>query len=169
MKTLVVTVGGSSFEIELEALSHVDRDFEVFVDGQSVAVSLPAGFLNLDEVGWMLIDGRPYEIESDCDFRWIKTNKGYYATDIRERGDSIEATSARPRNGDGRIKAPIPGLITHVMVSEGDSVDAGQTLLILEAMKMENEIRTAHAGTIKALHVTPGKVVKLHEVLVEIN
>ncbi len=168
MSNLVVTIGEKTFDIELETLSHIDREFDVVIDGQPITVTLPAGSINIDEVDWMLISGRPYEIVLDRDFRWIKTNIGYYTIDVRERGSSIGSTNAKLLNGDGRIKAPIPGLVTRVMVSEGDAVEAGQPLLILEAMKMENEIRTAHAGTVKTLNVAPGKGVKLHEVLAEI-
>lgn len=170
MSDLIVTIGEKTFEIEIETLSHVDREFQVLIDGQPVNVSLASGSFNHnnDEIDWLLISGRPYEFVLDHDFRWIKTNTGYYPLDVRERGSTIGSASPRPHNGDGRILAPIPGLITQVMVSEGDAVEAGQPLLILEAMKMENEIRSAQAGIVKVLNVSPGKGVKLHEVLAEI-
>ncbi len=65
------------------------------------------------------------------------------------------------------VKAPMPGLVLNVRVQPGDAVEAGQGLLVLEAMKMENEIRAAHAGTIARVHVTAGQAVTKNALLVE--
>jgi biotin carboxyl carrier protein len=169
MNNLIVTVGGKSFNIELEHTSTVDQDFGVLVDGRLITVTIPLGRLNVDEVDWLIIGGRPYEILLDREFRWIKTNKGYFAIDVQSNGDAIDTASVMSRNADGRIKAPIPGLIARILVSVGDSVEAGQALLILEAMKMENEIRAPHAGSVNVLNVVPGQSVKLGDVLAEIT
>ena len=75
---------------------------------------------------------------------------------------------SRPASGDGRVKAPIPGLVTKVCIERGDQVEAGEPLLVLEAMKMENEITAPRNGTVSELNVSVGQVVALHEVLVEI-
>jgi biotin carboxyl carrier protein len=56
----------------------------------------------------------------------------------------------------GGLKAPMPGKVTSVMVAEGDMVERGQLLLVLEAMKMEHRIDAPWAGTIKALNVNEG-------------
>ena len=63
----------------------------------------------------------------------------------------------------------IPGLITRVLVEVGDQVEAGQPLLVLEAMKMENEIRSPRAGTIKSIPVAVGDRVNSGDVLVEFD
>ena len=76
---------------------------------------------------------------------------------------------ARPRSGDGRVKAPIPGLISRVLVAPGESVTAGQPLIILEAMKMENEIRAPFDGVVQAIGVTVGQTVLRNTVLAEVN
>ncbi len=66
-----------------------------------------------------------------------------------------------------RLKAVIPGLVLQVLVQPGETVQPGQSLLILEAMKMQNHI-TAHDGaTVKALHATPGDTVMKGQLLVE--
>jgi biotin carboxyl carrier protein len=75
---------------------------------------------------------------------------------------------ARPASTDARIKAPIPGVIVRLLVEVGQEVAADQPVLVLEAMKMENEIRAARAGTVASMHVQPGQSVKLHELLAEI-
>jgi acetyl/propionyl-CoA carboxylase alpha subunit len=165
MSVIAITVAGKSFEIELESLGFQDQEFNVIVDGQSVPVRVPGARNSFEDIDWLIIDGCPYELSLDRDFRWIKSASGVFLIDVRDQG----AMTARPRSGDGRIKAPIPGLITRIMVREGDDVQAGQPLLVLEAMKMENEIRAPHTGKVKTINVKSGQGVTLHEVLAEIN
>lgn len=57
------------------------------------------------------------------------------------------------------VKAPMPGLVLAVHVAAGDAVEAGQRLLVLEAMKMENELKAAQAGTVAKILVAPGEAV----------
>ena len=65
---------------------------------------------------------------------------------------------ARPSAGGGNgIKSPLPGVILEVKVKEGDVVKRGQTLLVLEAMKMENDIKADHDGTVKSILVSKGE------------
>ncbi|MFZ0173378.1 MAG: acetyl-CoA carboxylase biotin carboxylase subunit [Acidimicrobiales bacterium] len=72
-------------------------------------------------------------------------------------GRASRARSSSPvASGDGRLTVPMQGTIVKVLVSEGDTVEAGQTICILEAMKMENPINTDRAGTVKELKVHPG-------------
>ena len=88
-----------------------------------------------------------------------------HRVDVEDQAVSV----TRPRSGDGRLKAPIPGLITRLMVNQGDAVEVGQPLLVLEAMKMENEIRATRPGIIAAIHVAVGQSVIRQELLAEIS
>jgi len=65
------------------------------------------------------------------------------------------------------LKAPMPGLVIEWLVKEGDYVQAGDKLLILEAMKMENIIKSSGEGTIKKLNVSKGVAVEKNQVLIE--
>lgn len=67
------------------------------------------------------------------------------------------------------LKAPMPGLVRAVRVHPGDTVAAGEGLLVLEAMKMENEIKAPHAGTIAHVKVKPGDAVSKGAVLIEFS
>ncbi len=69
----------------------------------------------------------------------------------------------------GNVTAPLPGHIVDVKVKEGESVKAGDVVLILEAMKMENEIPASKAGTVKAVHVKAGDKVDMNALLIEIE
>jgi biotin carboxyl carrier protein len=67
----------------------------------------------------------------------------------------------------GAVLAPIPGVIVAILVKEGDEVAYGQDLCIIEAMKMRNAIKAAHAGQIAAVRVSVGQTVNHHDVLIE--
>lgn len=71
----------------------------------------------------------------------------------------------------GEVNAPIPGLVTKILLNEGDAVAQGQGVMILEAMKMENEIKSSVDGTIKKLNVKPGHNVEKGQALfvIELN
>ena len=60
-------------------------------------------------------------------------------------------------SGKGGIKSPLPGVILDIKVSKGDAVKRGQTLMILEAMKMENDIKSDRDGTVTAINVSKGE------------
>ena len=67
------------------------------------------------------------------------------------------------------IKAPLPGTIVSVNVKIGDNVNSGDVLLIMEAMKMENNILSEKAGKIKSIHIIPGDTVLQNDLLIEID
>jgi pyruvate carboxylase subunit B len=69
----------------------------------------------------------------------------------------------------GKVKAPMPGLVLRVEVEEGDTVAAGAGLVVLEAMKMENEIKSPVAGRVAAVHVSGGQAVDKGMVMVEVT
>ncbi len=71
--------------------------------------------------------------------------------------------------GGGAVKAPMPGRVVKALVAEGDSVEAGQPLIIVEAMKMENEVAATGDGVVRRIAVAAGDTVESGEVLVEIE
>ena len=84
---------------------------------------------------------------------------------------AVEAAPAAPAGAAGAVSvtAPMPGNILDVKVKAGDSVKAGDTLLILEAMKMENEISAPQDGTIASVNVRKGDVVNSGDLLITMN
>jgi biotin carboxyl carrier protein len=75
-----------------------------------------------------------------------------------DRAKQIEALTGQGRKpaGGGVVKAPMPGLVVRVEVREGASVEAGEGLVVVEAMKMENELRATHKGVVERVHVKAG-------------
>ncbi len=89
---------------------------------------------------------------------------------LDERSRAIrELQRASAPSGPAPLLAPMPGLIVRVAVQAGDVVSAGQGLVVMEAMKMENELRAAAGGTVKAVHAQPGQAVEKGALLVELE
>jgi pyruvate carboxylase subunit B len=100
------------------------------------------------------IDGHRYDVE---------------ALDERTRAiRDLSGSSAQP-SGPAPLVAPMPGLIVRVNVQVGDPVQAGQAVVVMEAMKMENDLRTQSSGIVSALRVKPGDAVEKGAVLVELS
>ena len=100
------------------------------------------------------IDGERFDVE---------------ALDERMRAiRSLAAATAKP-TGPAPLIAPMPGMIVRVHVAEGDAVHPGQGLVVMEAMKMENELRASSAGTVRRILVTPGTAVEKGIVLLELE
>ncbi len=95
----------------------------------------------------------------DDDASFQESNDGITITD-NEIKDSANITT---------IKAPMPGLVSRYIVSVGESVQAGDTLVILEAMKMENSLPAPEAGVVRDLPVKVGTTVKKGDILAEIS
>lgn len=72
------------------------------------------------------------------------------------------------KTSGGNVKAPMPGMVIKVMVNEGQAVEKGDTLLILEAMKMENAIKAVQGGTVKAVSTSAGQAVEKGALLIEL-
>jgi pyruvate carboxylase subunit B len=91
------------------------------------------------------------------------------ALDERTRAirDTTAATAAP--TGPAPVRAPMPGLIVRVNVKVGDVVEAGQGVVVMEAMKMENELRATAAGTVKSVEVSPGAAVEKGTLLVALE
>jgi biotin carboxyl carrier protein len=121
----------------------------LLIDGVSwVADVTPEGEALAVEVA-----GESYVIRIEDEARYL----------IRTRGGAAAGA------GGQTLTAPLPGKITHVPVRVGDAVRAGDTLVVIEAMKMENEFKAARAGTVRDVRVTAGQAVNPGDVLVVVE
>lgn len=100
------------------------------------------------------LDGHRYEVE---------------ALDERTRAIRDMTGAAAAATGPAPVVAPMPGLLVRLLVGVGDAVQAGQPVAVIEAMKMENELRAAAPGTVTALPVSPGAAVDKGAVLVALG
>ncbi len=171
MGKIAVTIEDQTYQVEVIPNPCVEGEFSVLVDGKPLSVAVPNLDGGSEPIEWVVIENRPYDVVLDPDLRWIKAGR----TPRRIRVRDLEPAAPYPEghvgpltNGNGRIKAMIPGRVMRVLVQPGERVEAGQPLLVLEAMKMENEIRAPRAGNVRALHVKAGQDVLLNAMLVEI-
>ncbi|HEX5826136.1 MAG TPA: biotin/lipoyl-containing protein [Candidatus Limnocylindrales bacterium] len=152
-----VLVDGEPEEISLEARGH-DR-YVLREDGVAHRVVLEpaqrdAGGALVREV---LVDGFRLEVEVTSERR----------SSLRERASRGRAAAGA--TGPLAIKAIIPGKVASVSVEVGDTVSAGQQLLVVEAMKMQNELRAPRDGTIERVGVAPGVNIEVGDLLVVIS
>jgi pyruvate carboxylase subunit B len=152
----------------------------VDVDGQSVtvgAVMETATLVALDGPMHMLTLGeRVYRVQvrpGETRGRYTLWVGGFRfdveALDERTRAiRALSAAAAKP-SGPAPLRAPMPGMIVRVTVGEGDAVQPGQGLVVMEAMKMENELRATAAGTVKRVLVGTGTAVEKGALLLELE
>jgi biotin carboxyl carrier protein len=122
----------------------------------------PPGSLSLLIAGVSYVVGVTAE-EGQC---LVEVGSETYAIRVDEEARyGIRARGGAAASGGRTLAAPLPGRVTHVAVSPGDRVQAGDTLVVIEAMKMENEFKAAGAGTVAEVRVAPGQVVNAGDVL----
>ncbi|HNW99248.1 MAG TPA: biotin/lipoyl-binding protein [Bacteroidales bacterium] len=125
-----------------------------------------------DNIAKIEVNGILYEVEVDKNLQPTKTPK-LIRTDSVPSTDSNKSTAktSNPSDpkGGGTIKAPLPGVILSIHVNVGDSIKIGQKLIILEAMKMENNINSDKEGTVKAIKISKGDSVMEGDTLIIID
>ena len=125
-----------------------------------------------DNIAEIDINGTKYRVEVDKDMQPVKTPK-------LVRSVSVPSTDSHPAiaktanplgpKGAGTIKSPLPGVVLELFVNVGDTVKIGQRVLILEAMKMENNIEADKAGTVVSIGKNKGDAVMEGDVLIVIG
>jgi len=112
------------------------------------------------------VNGIDYEIKLEHAER---RKKEIVRSQKAQQAPNVTKTPSKPVAAPGSVLAPIPGLVLRLLVKEGDSVNAGDPVLILEAMKMESEITSTATGIIKKISVKEGTSVQEGEVLIEVG
>jgi len=120
----------------------------------------------------LVIDGRTYDvlIARDKERKILFVNGREYI--FYEPGEESGRSWTDDHKGPGgglKINAPMPGKVIKVLVAEGEPVRKNQTLIIVEAMKMENEIKASLEGSVKKVHVAAGELVDQERVLLELE
>lgn len=117
------------------------------------------------------VNGKMYEVETEKPAVAAKpaaapAPKPAAAPAAAPAAPKAEAPKAAPVAGGVQVKSPLPGSVIKVLVSEGQAVKKGDTLLTLESMKMENAIMAEQDGTVKQIAVTPGQNVMQDDLLI---
>jgi biotin carboxyl carrier protein len=158
-----VTIGQEEFEIEVRS------ETEILFNGKSIRVDFQS--LADQPVYSLLLGNESHEAyvgESERGLQVLLRGQLYEVEVEDERQRRLRQASEVevPAGGEFQLKAPMPGLIVAVPVAEGETVSRGQNLVILESMKMQNELRSPRDGVVHRVRAKPGERVEQNQVLV---
>ncbi|MBL8098610.1 MAG: acetyl-CoA carboxylase biotin carboxyl carrier protein subunit, partial [Anaerolineales bacterium] len=122
----------------------------------------------------VILDGKSYESfisESDEGWQVLMRGKQYQITveDEREKRLRAAAGGGVAEGGEFNLKAPMPGLVVAIPVAEGQEIKKGQVLIILESMKMQNELKSPKDGTVERIRVKAGESVEQKQALLSVK
>ena len=179
MRRFSVKVGAKERIVELE---EVDGALRVLVDGQARDVDVRQVEAGVGSLGvWSLVDGTRQAI-AQIDGAAPKLTVEIAAAGrdplvvpvevTPARSARIAALARRPAAGaaaPAALRSPMPGRVVKILVKAGERVAVGQAVVVIEAMKMENELRATRAGTVQALRCEEGSAVEAGQDLVVIG
>lgn len=159
------TVAGRTLRVEVRGgRGH----YAVVVEGRPLQVDIAESdraFVSL------LVDGRSHEAGLEKVPGGYRVSLGGVPFQV-ELSDATQATESAARkapSGPTRIQAPMPGKLVRVLVEAGQTIEAAQGLVVIEAMKMENELQAPRAGRVKQVHVREGQAVEAGALLVVVE
>lgn len=156
-----VSIDGKNYRLEL---NRVDTGWQCRVDGREVEID---AVLARRDVLSILMGGKAYEIKRErtaTDMHlWVGSVR--YAVELRDPRSLRSRASADDGQGPRKLLAPMPGKVVRVLVNEGAEVAAGQGVVVVEAMKMQNEIKSPKQGIVRKLVATAGANVNAGDVL----
>jgi biotin carboxyl carrier protein len=168
MRYFVTFPSGEEVPVEIDHLPN--GELSVLVDGRRVAADVVtaagSAAMRIDgHVVDLCLEGAPPGVGV------VARGRRFYAKVESERMRALAAAigGKEAAAGEGTVVSPMPGRVLKVLVAEGDLVQAGAPLVVVEAMKMENELCSARSGTVRKIHVTRGQNVEGGARLVEVG
>lgn len=161
----ITDVEGKQFIVEIVDEKHVRVDEQLYeIDFETVSGQ---------PVYSLIVDGRSHEsyiYQGDDNWQVLLHGRLYPVTveDEREKRLRAAAGGGVAETGEFHLRAPMPGLVVTIPVSEGEEVKRGQVILILESMKMQNELKSPRDGTIGRIRVKPGESVEQKQTLLSV-
>ena len=144
----LISVNGKTLEVDFESVSG-QPVYSLIIDGKS-----HEGYVYPNEENWqVLLRGRLYQAS---------------VLDEREKRLRTAASGGIIEGGEFHLKAPMPGMIVTILVTDGETVAKGQVLLILESMKMQNELKSPKDGIIHRIRVKVGETVEQKQPLLSV-
>ncbi len=162
----ITTVEDKQFLVEIIDEKHVSVDGKIYgVDFESVSGQ---------PVYSLIVDGKSHESyvqRGDENWQVLLRGRLYPVTveDEREKRLRAAAGSGVSESGEFHLKAPMPGLVVAIPVTEGQAVKKGEVLLILESMKMQNELKAPRDGIVNRIKVKAGESVEQKQPLLSIQ
>jgi len=159
--TYDVMIDGKSYRLEL---SRVEERWACRVDGRAVDVD---AVLARPDVLSLRIGNQAFEIKCERvggDLHlWVGSQR--FAAEIRDPRSLRARSRALDEHGPRKLTAPMPGKVVRLLAREGSTVDAGSGIVVVEAMKMQNEIKSPKKGTLQKILVREGAAVNAGDVL----
>ena len=144
-----IRIGDRLLQVDFESVSG-QPVFSLILDGKSYE-----SFVYQGEEDWdVLLRGRQYQVKVE---------------DEREKRLKAAAGGGAVEGGEFHLKAPMPGLVVAVLIEEGQEVKKGQVMLILESMKMQNELKAPRDGTMGRVRVKAGESVEQRQTLLSVH
>jgi len=162
----IATVGDQEFTID------VNREGEMTVDGTNYAVDIQG--VGNHSLYSIIIDGRSYDVfidEHEEDFLVVMWG-GLFEVKVQdERTRRLAGLRRGPVApvGEVLVKAPMPGVVVNMPVSEGQPLETGDVVVVLESMKMQNELKAPRAGVVRKVRVKVGDKVEHNQIMVTIS
>jgi biotin carboxyl carrier protein len=160
-----VTSNGKNYRLEL---NRADGRWSCRLDGREVEVD---AVLTRPDVLSLRIGNLAYEVKSErvANELYLCVGSSRFAVEVRDPRSLRGRARAADDHGPRKIIASMPGKVVRVLVSEGDEVEAGAGVAVVEAMKMQNEIKSPKKGTIQKILVSEGSAVNAGDVLIVVE
>lgn len=144
-----LAVNGRVFQVDFDSI-HGQPVFSLLLDGRSFEGFVYSGEEQLE----VLLMGRQFPVKVE---------------DEREKRLRAAAGSSVSEAGEFYLKSPMPGMVVSIPIAEGQAVEKGQVLVLLESMKMQNELKAPRAGTIHRIRVRAGESVEQKQTLLSVQ
>jgi len=159
----------------VEVQLSVDSAGRIFIQGRSQGIDVDAS-LGTGQTLHLLINGRSIRLEclqrTEEGDLFLRINSIRYRLPIKNKRELLLARIQGAGTKDRKqtaLKAPMPGLVLQVLVTEGQVLQAGDPILVLESMKMENVLRAQSDGTVVSVVIQPGEAVEKGQILVSFS
>jgi biotin carboxyl carrier protein len=159
------SVDGRAVRVEVTG---ADGRYTVALDGRALCVD--ARESGRDGLS-LIVDGRSYAalLEPRENGYTVHLPEDTFEVELSAAAGAGAAAGRKPAGGPARVAAPMPGRLVRVLVEAGQEVRAGQGLVVMEAMKMENELRAPRAGRVREVHVRELQAVETGALLVVLD
>ena len=160
-----VTINGKNYRLDL---NRADGRWTCRLDGRDIAID---AVLARPDVLSLRVGSKAYEIKSERianeSYLWVGNTR--FTVEIRDPRSLRGRARSGDNHGPKKITAAMPGKVVRLLVREGDEVEPGAGVAVVEAMKMQNEIRAPKAGTIDRIFISEGQAVAAGDPLVTIK
>lgn len=160
--TYDISIDGKDHRLEL---SRAEKEWLCRLDGKEIAID---AVLSRPNILSIIIGGKEYEVKREV----TPTDLHFWVGSVRYQAEVRDPRSLRSRKESGaeaggirKLLAPMPGRVVRVLVPEKASVEAGQGILVVEAMKMQNELKSPKKGTVQKILAVEGANVNAGDVL----